>query len=231
MKLTISSALYLGALLLSAATVGYLQLESPRPPTAATLNFAFNEGKPVLSPSVGRLVSFGYPRALSSILWLRFLQYTPTEKVPAGQRSWIYYDLLTISRLDPDFKPTYKMGALFLSVITEDHAGAEQVLLRGAELHPDDFSILGNLAYHYQFEMGEPEKAGPYFLKAAKIPGAPYIYSIMASNYLKEAGSAGAAEKFLAGMLSTTTDEKLKEKLLLKMQKLRGEKSNESAGN
>lgn len=201
----------------------YLQQSRPQAPLANQVTFAFNEGKPILTPGVGRLVSFGYPRALSSLLWLRFLQYTPSEHVPTGERSWIYYDFLTISRLDPDFLPVYTMGALYLSVINEDHRGAEEILRRGEELHPHNIKILANLAYHYQYEVNDRARAAEYFAKAAREPGAPAIYSIMASNYLRKSESNDAAITYLSEMAARTGDDKVKEKIAQKIELLRKE--------
>lgn len=207
----------------AAAVVAVLQIGRPQAPTAQNLTVGFNEGKPVVTPAVGRLLSLGYPRALSSLLWLRFLQYTPPERIPPGQRSWIYYDLLTISQLDPGFLPAYEMGAVFLSVITEDREGAEELLKRGVDLNPHNFNLLGALGYHYQFELKRPELAGPYFLRAAQEPRAPQIYAILASSYLSNTQSTAAAEAFLLGMAARNPDESFKKNIEAKIKRMREE--------
>ena len=206
--------------LLALGTIVLLQRRDVRQPIAETVTFGFNEGKPSLSPEVAQVISFGYPRVLSSLLWLRFLQYTPPEKVPRGHTSWIYYDLHALSVLDPDFKPTFTLGGVFLSVITEDQPGAERLLRRGAELFPQDPYVLGALAYHYHFEENNFERAGPLYVAAAKLPKAPYIYSLLAASYLRRRGDAKAGIELLREMAAATENEDVRKRLNAKIEKL-----------
>ena len=99
-------------------------------------SYSYNEGYMSLNPETVDLVSVGYQRLLSSTLWLRFLQNTPPKKIEPGMSSWIFHDLLSISVLDPEFYPIYTDAAIFLSVITEDKQGAEEIFLRGTKQFP-----------------------------------------------------------------------------------------------
>lgn len=212
----------ISCLLAGMVGVAYLQHKRPQRPVIEGVTFAFNEGKPAITAEVARAISFGYDRALAATLWLRFLQYTPPEKVPKGQSSWVFFDLDTISAIDPQFTPVFTQGALFLSVITEDRAGAERILKRGAELFPDNWRILGNLAYHYHFEEKRFDKAGPYYLAASRLPGAPQLLGLLAATYLKEAESPEASLAFLRNMEGSVKNETIQRKLKEKIQELEG---------
>lgn len=183
----------------------------------------FNEGIPSISAESLQLMSLGYDRLFSNLLWLRFLQYTPTEKVPPGQVSWIYYDLDTITNIDPEFYPAYEHGGIFLSVITEDKKGAEQILLKGTKVFPDRWRIFAYLAYHYQNELKDVDRGYEYYAKAAKISDAPKFLNIFASNYYAKKYSVQSSINFLEQLLSTTTDKTMKKRIIEKIQRLKVE--------
>jgi hypothetical protein len=167
-----------------------------------------------------RLSSFGYGRAVSSLLWLRFLQQTPPRKVDPNQLSWIYYDLDAVTELDPDFYPAYEHGGIFLSVITEDKRGAERIFLKGAKRYPERWRIRAYLAYHYRWELGEPEKAAEQYLAAADLPGAPPIVKVAAASALARKGNTETALALLRGLLKGTHDPAARKRIEDKIEKL-----------
>jgi len=197
-----------------------VSLQEYRPQKSVTdgVSFSFNEGFASFSPDSLQLMSFGYPRVLSNLLWLRFLQYTPIKKVPKNEVSWVYLDLDAIGSLDPEFLPTFEHGGIFLSVITEDKKGAELLLNKGVELYPDRWRLRAFLAYHYQFELLEPEKAYLHYKIGSELPGAPPLLGILAARYMAKASSIEDSVNFLRGLQKSTSDETIKEKLENKIQ-------------
>jgi hypothetical protein len=220
----LKAATYYCAVLLALAGVVTLQWRLPQKPAADSITFRFNERMPAVTPEVGRVMSFGYAQAFGAMLWLRFLQYIPAEKVPVGEISWLYYDLDTISAVDPDFTPVFTQGGLFLSVITEDRAGARKILERGAALHPDNWRILSALAYHFMFEERRPDLAGPYYLAASQVPGAPEVFSLMAATHINRSQGIDASIAFLERFAESSKEEIVRKKLLEKIAKLKAEK-------
>ncbi len=116
-------------LFLSISCVALLQAYKPQERLADKIVFAFNENFTNFSAPTLRAMTFGYSRAATAFLWLHFLSQTPPRKVEKNQVSWIYRDLDAITEIDPDFYPAYEHGGIFLSVITEDKRGAEQIML------------------------------------------------------------------------------------------------------
>ncbi len=208
---------YFIALFVSLCCLVYLQAKRPQARLADQIVFDFNEQFASYSSDTLRISTFGYARAASSTLWLRFLQHTPPKKVEKDQVSWIYLDLLAVSELDPEFYFTYEFGGIFLSVITEDKLGAEKILLKGIERFPDKWRLRAYLAYHYLFEINEPEKAGEQFYQAAKLPGAPALMAIRASSFLDKSGMTKEGISLLKEMYESSEDPKVKEKLLAKL--------------
>ncbi|MCO5144473.1 MAG: hypothetical protein M9962_15450 [Oligoflexia bacterium] len=210
-------------LILSLSTVIGFQKTAPLNLDKYRSQQTFNEGIASFSAESLRLMSFGYDRLLSNLLWLRFLQYTPVEKVPPGQVSWIYLDLDTITNIDPDFYPAYEHGGIFLSVITEDKKGAEKLLLKGTERLPNRWRIFAYLAYHYQNELKDIDKGYEFYAKASKISDAPAFLNIFASNYYAKKYSIQSSIDFLESLLLNTKEEHMKKRILDKIQKLKNE--------
>lgn len=208
----------LATAVIALAIIVGLQEMKPQKPVTEDVSFSFNEGFPSFSADSLRLISFGYPRVLSNLLWLRFLQQTPNKKVSPGEVSWIYLDLDAVSTLDPDFEPAYVYGGIFLSVITEDKKGAELLLQKGTRAYPDNWRLHAYLAYHYQFELHEPEKAYEQYRLGAPLPGAPPLLGILAARSISKTESPEESVRFLRSLQKSTTDEKMKEKFEYKIQ-------------
>jgi hypothetical protein len=206
-----------------------LQEMRPQVPVMEKVTFRFNERKPSISADGLRLISFGYSRMLSNLLWLRFLQFTPSDKVPDGKVSWIYFDLDTITTLDPDFYPAFEHGGIFLSVVTEDRKGAELLLNKGLRLHPSRWRMYAYLAYHYQFELDEPEKAADLYLNGSRLPDAPPLLGILAARHMAKTKSFESSIEFLENLKRSSRDEvtrkRLQERIDMWKRKFRGDRS------
>lgn len=211
------------ALLLSLSLVVWMQLQQPVNDFRREITFDPNEDIASYSPETLKALGFGYDRAMSSLLWLRFLQYTPPGKVKQDHFSWLYRDLRTISELDPYFYPVYEHGAIFLSVITEDKKGAESIFLRGIQYFPERWRIRAFLAYHYHFELNDLPKAAEQYRIGATLPGAPSLLAIVASNFMSKSKSNSAGILFLEDVLKTTRDPEARRRIEEKIQKLRSQ--------
>lgn len=193
------------------------------------ITFKFNERYPTFNAETIKLLSFGYERVLSNLLWIRFILQTPPERVPPNELSWIYFDLDTITNIDPEFLPAFEIGGLFLSVITTDKIGAERLFKKGIELHPDNWRVRVNLAYHYKFELDQADLAGEQYLIASKIKGAPEIVSILAARHLSKTDSPLASIKLLEELQKNTPQPQMKkflqERIDMWKKKLKGSKN------
>jgi hypothetical protein len=217
MRILLFSSLGLGILVVAA-----LQELKPQERLTDKVVFDFNEGFYSYSADTLRAMTFGYGRAASVMLWLRFLQQTPPRKVEKNQVSWIYRDLDALTEIDPEFYPAYEHGGIFLSVVTEDKRGAEQIMLKGTKVFPDRWRIRAYLGYHYQYELEDHEKAAEQYRIGAMLPGAPYILGLIASSYIKKAQGRDQSIQFLEGMVREATDPGMRKKFEDKLRKLKG---------
>jgi hypothetical protein len=201
--------------------VALLQHYQPQRRLAEEVVFEFNDKFPSYSADTLRAMSFGYSRMMSSLLWLRFLQHTPPKKVEPGQVSWIYRDLDAVTEIDPDFYPAYEMGGIFLSVITEDQKGAEQILLKGAEHFPERWRIRAYLAYHYELEMNRPDLALHQYEAGSRLPGAPSLLAARAGSLLAQERGREHGIRFLEEMIKDTKDPVFRERFEERLKRLR----------
>lgn len=210
----------LSVLVMAMLLVVFFQARYPQKRLKDEIVFSFNDEVVSYSADFLRLSTFGYGRCASSLLWLRFLQQTPPKKVESDQLSWIYHDLNAVTELDPGFYPAYEHGGIFLSVITEDKRGAERIFLKGTRQFPDRWRIRAYLAYHYQWELKEPEKAAEQNLIAANLPGAPELIKVAAASALARKGNEENALQILRGILRGTQDPLARKRIMDKMKKL-----------
>jgi|GEM_PF-5111795 len=203
--------------------VALLQEYKPQQRLTDKIVFDFNENFYSYSADTLKAMTFGYSRVAGVLLWLRFLQQTPPRKVEKNQVSWIYRDLDALTEIDPEFYPAYEHGGIFLSVITEDKRGAEQVMLKGVKVFPERWRIRAYLAYHYQYELDEQEKAAEQYRIGATLPGAPWLLGVVASSFIGKSQGKQQSIEFLEGMAREATDPAMKSKFLEKLARLKGE--------
>jgi tetratricopeptide (TPR) repeat protein len=208
--------------LLSLVLCVVLQRIWPAKPAADAIVFEFNEEIPTFSASVYRSLLFGYDALAGNLLWIRFLHRSPVEKVPPGQYSWVYLDMDTISTIDPNFEEVFEAGGIFTSVIVEDKEGARKLLEKGVSLHPNNWRIRANLAYHYRNELNLPELAEEQNLAASRIPGAPWIFSVAAAGSLERTGRNELAIRLLKEVLESVKSEEGRKRIEARIRELEG---------
>lgn len=199
-------------ILFSFAAVVALQERFPQEDGTEKVTFGFNDRRPTLSAASLELMSFGYSRIFSNLLWLRFLQFMPVERVPDGQISWMYFDLDTITTIDPDFYPAFEHAGIFLSVVTNDKQGAQWLLEKGVKVHPSRWRLRAYLAYHYQFEVNQPEKAFDQYLAASKLEGAPPLMGLLAARTLARTESIENSIALLESLIRSAPDKETRKR-------------------
>ena len=191
-----------------------LLLTKPRPTTGSLLAAPAKEIK---------YFAVGLKINLASALWMRVLENSDYCEQKINQtecvgKSWLFQNLDLATDLDPVFESgMYRMGALALTIIISDYAGASIIFDRGVKQYPTDWPLLYAAAYHAHFEEKNNLKAAELYFNAAKN-GAPDWIHVMAGRLAVEGGNTEYAEKILQTMIDTNQDEKyvkrLREKLL-----------------
>lgn len=182
----------------------------------------------LLSPPSANIKYFsvGFKITLASALWMRFLENADycDKKLNESEcigKSWLYQNLDLATELDPEFDAEmYRMGALALTVIISDYAGASVIFDKAIVHHPNAWLLLYTAGYHSLFEEKNKAKAADLYFRAAQN-GAPDWVHVMAGRLAAEGGELEYAERILQTMIETNQDEKYVSRLKEKLQALK----------
>lgn len=120
-------------------------------------------------------------------------------------------DLLsTVIRFDRRFVVPYLLGGIVLGD-SPDHAdGALDLLAQGERQFPLEWRFPFYTGYVQYFSLGNPEGGGIALLRAARIPGSPEYFPLLASRMLSEGHRPTTALAFLQEMTQQETDPRRK---------------------
>jgi hypothetical protein len=157
--------------------------------------------------------SFGFTNFLGDLTWLEAVQVSGSLKMTSDDYDRLSDLLSTVIRFDPRFIVPYLLGGILLGD-SPDHAGvALDLLARGERQFPSDWRFPFYSGYIKYFSLGSPEEGGMALLRAARIPGSPEYFPLLASRMLSEGHRPATALAFLQGMTERETDPRRKASL------------------
>lgn len=127
--------------------------------------------------------------------------------------------LLTIVRLDPNYKIVYYQGGLALTVLVSDYEGASKLFDLGTERYPMDWRLSYAAAYHALYEEKDHKKAADLYLQAGQH-GAPEWVLSLANRLYVQAGVKGMGEEIIQLMESFIQDEDLLTRMKARIRKV-----------
>lgn len=152
---------------------------------------------------------FGFRDSMADSLWLRWIQdsdacqsykgVAPSSDIPSEahgfevprhrvcDNSWGFKMLDAVTKLSPLFEMPYVAGAVTLSVLVEDYAGAKIIFDRGIAQFPNNWTLLYRASYHYLFDQHDLVQAADLLTRAEKS-GAPYWLPLLAARLYSKAG-------------------------------------------
>lgn len=200
-----------------------------------------NEPK-VYPPKVLNKVHLGFADVLADTLWLRLIQdfdYCENETAEKASnpgvgvdevlsfkmhksrcnKGWVYQMLDVITDLSPSFKRAYRVGGDILSVGVDDREGARLIYDKGTALFPNYWQLSYSAAYHYLYEIQNPNKAAYYLVQAADAGGPPWLRQMAGTLYTK-AGRFMVAEVTLKKFIHENEGKRSYERGLKRLQEL-----------
>ena len=121
--------------------------------------------------------------------------------------------LFTVIRFDPRFVVPYLLGGIVLGDSPGHAAAALDLLAQGARQFPAEWRFPFYTGYINYFSLGNPEEGGLALLRAARIPGSPAYFPLLASRMLAEGNRPDTALAFLKEMIARETDPRRKASL------------------
>jgi hypothetical protein len=187
-----------------------------------------NEDEDLLLPS-GRAVqrmSLGYDSLVADVYWTRAVQYYGARAGIPGSQFQLLAPLLNISTdLDPKLIVAYRFGAVFLAEPSPAGAGhpdlAIQLVKKGMAANPDNWYLVGDLAFLYYWYMNDYTAAAKTYMDGSKIPGAPSWMNIMAALVAQRGGSVDTAQRLWTEVYNSTQDKSVRARAMATLVGLR----------
>ena len=167
----------------------------------------------------------GYDQAVSALTWLRAVQYYG-EHARNDQEFDLLYHLCDITTdLDPHFEAPYTFGAFVLLTEGKRPSAGMKLLAKGRENNPESWRLHFETGFMYYIAWEDYPKAAHYFAAAAAMPGAPEYTNRFAAFVNYRAGELETSLLPWKALAARTTNPKLREKALEKIEELSGQLS------
>lgn len=165
---------------------------------------------------IARAMALEYSGISSDFLMLKvltFLGQKIMDKEELTKDEWhtTYRTLKQVTNLDPRFVDPYVVAQMTLPFEAGMVDETNTLLEKAAQIRQEDYRPNFYLWYNHLYFLNNPEKAGKYLEKAARMPGAPTYFATLASRMHYYAGNIKVAIIFLEENLRETTDPSLQE--------------------
>lgn len=150
--------------------------------------------------------SFGFRNFLSDLAWLGAVQVAGNREMTPRDYDRLAILVKTVNNFDPKFKVPYLFGGLLLGDSPRHAQEAVGILDSGSDKYPDDWRFPFYRGYIQYFSLGNPVEGGRSLERAARIPGSPPYFPLLAARMFTEGRRTETALAFLRGMIREETD-------------------------
>jgi len=170
------------------------RLESPRPSLLHALS-----RRPALA--------FGFRNFLADVAWLEAVQVSGRSRRTTPQERDRLVELVeTVHGFDIRFLVPYLFSGIILGDSADHAPAALSILARGEREFPLEWRIPFYAGYIQYFTLGEAAEGGAAILRAAKVPGSPAYFPLLASRMLAEGNRPETALAFLRELMIQEKD-------------------------
>lgn len=165
--------------------------------------------------------TFGYHETMADFFWLRAIQDMDyCEKKISEQnciaKGWLFRVLDLTTELSPKFVVPHSFGALALTVLVSDYAGASVIFDKAVARFPNSWKIAYNAGYHALYEEKDQAKAARLLESAARNGAPAWVYSL-ATRLYTDSGKREIAEGLVRELESSGFDPKLIDRMKKKI--------------
>ena len=164
----------------------------------------------VQSPGLMRRLAVGFNALWADIYWIRAVQYYGDTKLSVDEKKNYdqLYPLLDITTsLDPHFNIAFRFGSILLSEGYPNGPGqADQaitLLEKGIRESPTKWQYYHDAGFVNYWWRRDAQAAADWFLKGAKLPGAPNWLEPLAATVLAEHGEREASRELWLQLAKT----------------------------
>ena len=164
----------------------------------------------IQSPGLMRRLAVGFNAIWADIYWIRAVQYYGDTNLSVDEKKNYdqLYPLLDITTsLDPHFNIAYRFGSILLSEGYPNGPGntdqAIMLLEKGIREMPNKWQYYHDAGFVEYWWRRDPHASSDWFLKGAKLPGAPNWLEPLAASVLAEHGERDASRALWIQLAST----------------------------
>jgi tetratricopeptide (TPR) repeat protein len=187
----------------------------------------------LLTPSgkMLRRLDLGWHSLVADLLFIRANLYYGHHILSDERLPWLASFIDALIELDPDFRKAYLWGAMVtvhnrrvIDFVPDNLVlRATHILKKGMLRFPEDHRFPMRIAFNYYYELGDADRAIPYFERAARLPDAPgWLKKKLVDLYTKK-GRLEIARRTLAEAIMETEDPVLSKSLRDRLAALLGE--------
>lgn len=178
-----------------------------------------------IPPAFLKVASLEYQGVLADYLFMNVLSFTG-DKVLRGKKieeqDWetVYKLLVQIQELDPEASDPFILATTVLPWEAGMIEETNKILLKSAQTRGDDYRPYFFLWFNHFHFLKDPKTAGHYLQKASQKPNAPDYFGPLVSRMQLMAGEIDNSVIFLKSLLQETSDLKMKDYLLVRIDAL-----------
>lgn len=165
-------------------------------------------------------LSFGHDQLLADLLWLKTILYFGHHYVTDRNYPYLYHLLEIITDLDPRFAEPYLFGGIVLSMEGDAIEESNLILEKGMRNLPQNWRFPFFLGFNHWYYLDDRAQAAEYISMASRLDGAPPYLPRLAATLYSEVGRRDAALSFLRELYRQTRDERIRDQITKKLNKL-----------
>lgn len=182
-----------------------LPLRAPAVANGATAELLFFPSGTLLKPAC-----LGFDTLVADLCWMRTLQYYGLHRLTDHRYEGSQHLFTTVTELDPQYQSAYLLGAVVLAQDVGDTPAAMQLLARGMRARPADWQLPFEAGFVWYVVEGNPERAEPWFRRAAALAPQPDLARRFAAWCAMRAGRQEDATAMWAMLAEQTEDPTLR---------------------
>jgi hypothetical protein len=171
-----------------------------------------------------RVAALEFREVTADILWFRAIQFVGGRDPSGLGYEWFYGVLDRVTDLDERFAYVYQFGGVVLSILSDHVDLSNAILEKGLKNVPTSWQIPFDLGFNYLYHLHDPLRAAHYMEIASRLDGHPPYLPFLAARLYQAGEDFDTGLLLLEALYRTTTDERTKEAIVEKIDKLRAER-------
>jgi tetratricopeptide (TPR) repeat protein len=169
-------------------------------------------------------LTLGYKSLAADFLWMKTVIYFGGHYLTDKSYPWLYHILDLVTTLDPYFRFPYEFGGIILSIEEKNVEKSIILMEKGIKYFPNYWRLYAYLGFNYFYYLKDAKTAAHYIKIAATLPNHPKYLPYLAASLMTKGGEKESAILFLREIYRSTKDERIRENILKKIEKIRKEK-------